>query len=61
MGSWIGPLSFIAMLFVLVSIYVFKSDNEAKTYNRMCNPEVKATLTDALFAELRVDGNCAKH
>jgi len=55
--AWIFPL--VVLLFIGL-FDIFSSYNEAKIYNKMCNPKIRATTMDAMFADLRVDGNCAK-
>ena len=45
-----------ALIILLVGFYIltFKYRMEAKTYNKLCHPTVKATTWDAMWVHLRV-------
>ena len=57
--SDIELLVYIFLLVLVVSVStvfsLFSAQQEANTFNRLCEPKVQVTTWDAMWSELRVD------
>ena len=49
-------VAIIVCAVIFAPFWYLKNKYESDTYNKLCN--VDTTFMDAVFAELRVDGNC---